>query len=104
MMEAHFNAGIALARLDKPGRALDYFQRAYEMAPDDVEVLEHLGETLEALGDGEEASELLARAREIAEAEQMLQQLGDGGGADDEGSLGSPGELGDDDPEPDHHS
>jgi tetratricopeptide (TPR) repeat protein len=73
--------GWALFRQGRPAEALDQLILATNALPDDPTILEHLGLTLHALGQAEEALRVLQRARALgansAELRSVLAELED---------------------------
>jgi tetratricopeptide (TPR) repeat protein len=60
LWEAHYNAGVVLRRRGELRKALPHLTAAHELAPADGEPLIALAEVQHALGDREEAADLLA--------------------------------------------
>ncbi|MDF1665287.1 MAG: tetratricopeptide repeat protein [Planctomycetota bacterium] len=73
MMEAHFNAGIALLNLNRPNDALNYFETARELSPTDADVAKRMAESLEALGRGDEAVEWHTQAEALANGDESIE-------------------------------
>lgn len=73
MMEAHFNAGIALLNLNRPSDALKYFEQAGELSPTDADVAKRMAESLDALGRGQEASEWHSKANALASGGESIE-------------------------------
>jgi len=60
--ELHYNRGLALSNLKRPGDALTSYERAIELKPDYAEAHNNLGNALRELGRLEEALESYERA------------------------------------------
>jgi uncharacterized protein (TIGR02466 family) len=75
--EAHRNAAILLRKLGHQSRAEVHARRAYELAPDDLEVLETLCDQLMLGGQSDSAADLYAAARRSGvESPAIIRQHG----------------------------
>jgi tetratricopeptide (TPR) repeat protein len=67
--------GLAYSGAGQPEAALDSFQRASDLAPDDPVIYEHIGKVREQMGQGEEAAEAYLDSAERYLSQQQAPQL-----------------------------